>query len=798
VQTVVTSPPYYGLRQYPGGTENDLGREKTIDLYVEHLLMAMREVWRVLRNDGVVFLNIGDSYHGSGRGAGKNGTNDMKMNRLCSGTPLRGQGKAKSLCLIPHRVMIALENDGWIIRNDIIWEKPNAVPDSVEDRCTTSCEHIVVLVKSQKYYWNKEEAREPSVCWEKGSLGGGVTASRKDGKMKTWTMRHSNKAGSSKTEKRLSSGDVLKEDGSVKWHPVGVGPRGDALVADGTHGESTKWSPPIGNVKHQALGKPTLVGHRVPFKPTRNLRDVWSIPTMPHKEKHIAMFPEPLVERCIRIGSKEGDVVLDCFAGSGTTGVVARQLRRNGVLLDISEEYCRLMKNRLTQQPEPFESLPVPENKTEESSGDPILDCEPCLPQPRWTQTIVINQEFTQWSRSDSVSMFHAALCDTPYGLHFMNAQWDDLRQATKNQVHAYLPPGQRMTTVQENIAYQNAARQWGESMLPHLLPGALVFMFGGTRMFEWLSTGMQLAGFEHWETFMWVYAQGFPKAMDIGKAIDKVKGNEREILGRNPNSREDCDTSNTLFKSGTVGKTDFITRGTSGWDGYKTPALKPAWEPILCFRAPRNGMTYAEIATTYGTGALNVDGARIGTGAKKWDRSKGGIWHASEPGEQHSIDNPLGRYPANLILDPESAMMLEAQKIGASRFFYVAKASQSERNAGLDGIEPETTDDGRNIAIDNPFQRGKTLRRNNHPTIKPLDLCRQLASLLLPPTSVAPRRLLVPFAGSGSEMIGGEQAGWDEIVGVEQNPHFCEIAGRRLRYWRMMPPSSRARNDAA
>jgi DNA modification methylase len=309
VQMVVTSPPYYLLRKYPGGTDNDLGREKTVELYVEHLVNAMREVRRVLKDDGVVFLNIGDTYHGSGRGAGKNGTNDMKMNPNCSGTPLRGRGKAKSLCLIPHRVPIALENDGWIVRNDIIWEKPNAVPESVKDRCTSSHEFVFVLTKSENYYWDQEAVREPSVCWAKGSLGGGHTASKKDGKMKAWTMRHGNKVGSSKTE---------------------------------------KLSPPIGNAKHQALGKPTLVGHRTPMRPTRQLRDVWTINTHPHKEKHIAMFPEALVERCVQLGSRLGDVVLDCFAGSGTTGVVAKKLGRNAVLLDISEEYVRMMHDRIS------------------------------------------------------------------------------------------------------------------------------------------------------------------------------------------------------------------------------------------------------------------------------------------------------------------------------------------------------------------------------------------------------------------------------------------------------------------
>jgi DNA modification methylase len=382
-----------------------------------------------------------------------------------------------------------------------------------------------------------------------------------------------------------------------------------------------------------------------------------------------------------------------------------------------------------------------------------------------------------------------------------MNAKWDDPRQMTKSQVVRYLPSGQRMTTVEESIEFQNAVRQWGEAMLPLLYPGALLFIFAGPRMLEWVATGMQFAGFEHWDTIMWVHSQGMPKAQDIGKMIDKQNGNKRETLGRNPNSREACDTSNTLFELGTIGKTDFISRGNSGWDGWKTPALKPAWEAILCFRAPRQGMTSAELALRYGTGALNVDAARIGKGAKKWDKTKGGIWHPSEPGEQRWIDNPLGRYPANVILDEESGELLYEQSgVRASDFFhYCAKASRREREAGLEGLEPQTTDDGRNTPNDTPYQRGKTLRRNIHPTVKPLALCRHLATLLLPPDSVFPRRLMVPFAGSGSEMIGAMQAGWNEIVGIEQNPHYCEIAKLRLQYWRMLlPASSPRRNDAA
>jgi hypothetical protein len=330
---IVTSPPYFGLRKYVGGTEDDFGREKTVEEYVEHTILAMRECSRVLRDDGILFWNVGDRYYGSGRGAGRNDTNDTKMNPVRSGAQLGRFGKAKSLCLIPQRVALAAAADGWIVRSWIDWVKPNCIPDSVRDRCTCCSEVILMLTKQGKYYYNTEEAVEPSICWEKGSFGGGVTPSQKDGKMKFMTMKHTNKLGSSKTANRFRN-------------VVGGGPKEDRLITEGIHGKRSLM-PPIGNAKHQALGKGTLVGHRMEMKPTRNLRNVWIINTQPHKESHIAMFPEAVPALCIRIGSRPGDVVLDPFAGSGTTGLVARQMGRNSVLLDISEEYVNLMKQRL-------------------------------------------------------------------------------------------------------------------------------------------------------------------------------------------------------------------------------------------------------------------------------------------------------------------------------------------------------------------------------------------------------------------------------------------------------------------
>ena len=334
VQAVITSPPFWGLRKYAGSTEKDFGREKTVQAYIDHTMLALQECWRALKDDGILFWNISDSYYGSGRGAGNSG--GSKLNPFCSTTPIRGFSRAKSLCLIPERVAIGAQAAGWIIRDQIIWDKPNCVPDSVQDRCTRCYEVILMLTKQPNYYWNKEEAVEPSLSWRNGSLGGGHTQSTKDGKMKYMTMRHSNKVGSSKTEKRA--------------RPIGEGPKGDAMIANGTHGKRSRRSSPIGNIKHQALGNPTLVGNRMEIKPTRNLHDVWTINTRPHSEAHPAMWPEALVERLIRISTREGDTVLDPFAGSGTTGLIAERLGRNSILLDTSEEYTQLMKGRIARE----------------------------------------------------------------------------------------------------------------------------------------------------------------------------------------------------------------------------------------------------------------------------------------------------------------------------------------------------------------------------------------------------------------------------------------------------------------
>lgn len=403
----------------------------------------------------------------------------------------------------------------------------------------------------------------------------------------------------------------------------------------------------------------------------------------------------------------------------------------------------------------------------------------------------LINNKLESWSREYTGPKFHAVLCDPPYGLKFMGKHWDVV-----------------------------SAKEWGEALLPHLYPGALCLMFGGTRTWHKLATGMEEAGFEIWDTLMWLYGQGFPKGQDISKLIDKKNGDSREVIG----------TSNRVIgpaqKVGYLGSSTFResennpgnlltspgSELSAPWSGHKTCALKPAWEPILAFRVPAK-TTYADLALEYGSGALNIDGARI-------------EYKAGRDEARVSFERPVqsGRYPANLLLDDESATLLDEQSGvltsgngkckpngytsndrcfgdygvsdysrqsdsgGASRFFYCAKVSTSERNAGCEELQEQAiTRYGEQGQGPEPQQTPRKLvaQSNHHPTVKPLALTEYLAKLLLPPSSVGTRRLLVPFAGSGSEMIGALRAGWDEVVGIEQDTEqgYCRIAEARIAH---------------
>jgi hypothetical protein len=313
--------------------------------------------------------------------------------------------------------------------------------------------------------------------------------------------------------------------------------------------------------------------------------------------------------------------------------------------------------------------------------------------------------------------------------------------------------------------AYQAQAKLWGEAMLPLLHLGAIVMMFGGTRTWHRLASGMEDAGFEIFDTLMWVYGQGWPKGQNIGKMINRKNGNRAkegtQIFGRK--------TRHSVIS------TEPLSPEAALWSGHNTQ-LKPSWEPILCFRAPRGKLTYAELAFQFGTGSLNTEEGqgrypanvilecRCDQTELVPDRFGGGVMMASGGyGKTTAKFNQTYQGQSTVTVGQAikhtnplcPAYQLDEQsKVRASRYFYCAKASKKERGD------------------------------NSHPCVKPIKLTHYLATLLLPPASVAPRRLLVPFSGSGSEIIGAVEAGWDQIVGVEQDADYCCIAEKRLRAW--------------
>ncbi len=271
VQTCVTSPPYYGLRDY--GCAGQIGLEETPDAYVARLVDVFREVRRVLRDDGTLWLNLGDSYAAGGNGGGNK--NDTNVGSLTVGRKLPPFGyKPKDLLGIPWMVAFALRADGWWLRQDIIWHKPNPMPESVTNRCTKAHEYVFLLTKSARYFYDAAAIAEEA---ERGDAG-----SRFD-------------------------------QGKTAQHQLDRQASG-ARIDDGR----------------------------------RNARSVWPIATQPFSGAHFATMPPALAERCIRAGSRPGDMVLDPFGGAGTTGLVADRLGRSATLIELNPEYARLARERIT------------------------------------------------------------------------------------------------------------------------------------------------------------------------------------------------------------------------------------------------------------------------------------------------------------------------------------------------------------------------------------------------------------------------------------------------------------------
>ena len=296
VQCVVTSPPYWGLRDY--GVDNQLGLEETPEEFVENLVKVFREVRRVLKNDGTVWLNLGDSYSGSGKGtAGNLGKkyNERHLEHKTGGIIPKGL-KPKDLVGIPWRVAFALQSDGWYLRQDIKWHKPNPMPESVTDRCTKAHEYIFLLSKSAKYFYDADAISEKAKYYNITGMDatGYKDAYSFNGKHKNLMDRGQN----------IHSMHVKRSKGE---------------------------------------GEPDTEGKR-------NKRSVWKINTKPYKEAHFATFPEELPTLCIKAGSKKEDVVLDPFFGSGTTGWVAQRLGRAWIGIELNPEYIKIAEKRFIQQ----------------------------------------------------------------------------------------------------------------------------------------------------------------------------------------------------------------------------------------------------------------------------------------------------------------------------------------------------------------------------------------------------------------------------------------------------------------
>lgn len=286
VDTCITSPPYFGLRDY--GVAEQIGLESTPDEYIKNLVVVFREVRRVLKDDGTLWVNIGDSYAGGGRGCDsvKQRTNRGTVDMPRSVVPVGA--KTKDLIGIPWLLAFALRADGWYLRQDIIWSKPNAMPESVKDRCTRSHEYIFLLSKSAKYYYDYEAIMENAVTSDRNAPRGSKgTLSPNLGRRKQ--DEYQNKRYTGFNERYFSSDPPLK----------------------------------------------------------KNKRDVWTVSTRPYKGAHFATFPSALIEPCILAGSRTGGLVLDPFCGSGTTCVTAYANGRRYIGIDINPEYCEIAKNRI-------------------------------------------------------------------------------------------------------------------------------------------------------------------------------------------------------------------------------------------------------------------------------------------------------------------------------------------------------------------------------------------------------------------------------------------------------------------
>lgn len=304
VQTCVTSPPYFGLRDY--GVAGQIGLEATPEAFVARLVEVFRKVRRVLRDDGTLWVNMGDSY-ATNSSNGWQGKNSKTHGQIVTPIANRKQGpglKSKDLIGVPWMLAFALRADGWYLRSEIIWAKKNCMPESVTDRPTKSHEHIFLLAKSDRYYYDADAIKEPVDLSQVG---------------------------------RERDDQIGGNKGSEVHHSPG------GKYSSGNKARKPRPGAPEGYSGHQQGS--------VPWEgSTRNKRDVWSVATQPFAEAHFATFPPDLIKPCVLAGAPPRGLVLDPFMGAGTTALVAAALNRQFLGCELNPEYIKIAEKRVAHE----------------------------------------------------------------------------------------------------------------------------------------------------------------------------------------------------------------------------------------------------------------------------------------------------------------------------------------------------------------------------------------------------------------------------------------------------------------
>ncbi|KKN67010.1 hypothetical protein LCGC14_0465640 [marine sediment metagenome] len=440
-----------------------------------------------------------------------------------------------------------------------------------------------------------------------------------------------------------------------------------------------------------------------------------------------------------------------------------------------------------------------------------------------------------------------AIITDPPYGIGFMGKEWDNfkpehIQEAMENDVRPKKGIASTRTSntagtydlsLNANQKFQLWFSQVATECLRVLKPGGFLLSFGGTRTYHRLVCGIEDAGFEIRDTIMWLYGSGFPKSLNIGKQIDKIQGNEREVIGEKIRGDVEKSKQGVTFAGADANKNnkdifgygkEILTKGNSEWEGWGT-AFKPACEPIVVARKPLSEKNVALNILKWGTGGINIDESRIGTEERtnpqagfirrgRTDEEVFGGVDKNKPKENVSVQ---GRFPANIILDEEAGKMLDEQapltgafapvksgqkgfggeiygkyesggddgktfhneKLqGASRFFYCAKASKSERNYGCEELEKKEKSGSYKFREDGSLDGKPTqAKANTHPTVKPIKLMEYLVKLI----SKKGATILDPFLGSGTTAIACLKNN-RKFIGIEKENEYVKISNARIK----------------